>query len=105
MLRPQATICLLDMLHLYFFDKLSYSIWPKEFIGTEEILRLETVTVTLLKDNLQVDVCSHYNRLRLYSLWMSLGGRHLDWQVASIAPFFSHAQDGILCHEASYPQI
>jgi len=93
------------MRRLYFFDKLSYPIWPKEFISTEGILRLETVTVTFLKDYLQVDVCSHYNGLRPYSLWMSLGGRHLDWQVASIAPFFSHAQDGILCREASYPQI
>ncbi len=48
MLRPQATIRLLDMLPLYFFDKLSYSIWPKEFISTKEIPQLETVTVTFL---------------------------------------------------------
>ncbi len=93
------------MLHLYFFDKLSYPIWRKEFISTEDVLQLETVTLTFLKDYLQVDVCCHHNGLRPYSLWMSLGGRHLDQQVASIALFFSCAQDSILCREASYPQI
>jgi hypothetical protein len=56
-------------------------------MSTAGNLRLKTANLTFNKDYLDVCVYPHKGA-RMYTLYMFLGGRHLDWQVASAAQVF-----------------
>ncbi|KAF8490534.1 hypothetical protein F5888DRAFT_1100614 [Russula emetica] len=89
-LLPRVTIRLLKRLQLYFLDQLkTYLILPRRLvISNAETVWLKTVRVTFLKDYLRVDAYSHDREFNTYRVSMSQGGRHLDWQLASVTKFF-----------------
>jgi len=89
-LLPRVTIRLLERLQLYFLDQLkTFLILPRRLVmSSAEIVCLRTVRLTFLKDYLRVDAYSHDKEFRMYRFSMSQGGRHLDWQLASITKFF-----------------
>jgi hypothetical protein len=89
-LLPRVTIRLIERLQLYFLDQLkTYLILPRrQFMSSAETVWLKTVRLTFFKDYLQVDAYSHDGDLRTYRFSMSQGGRHLDWQLASVTKFF-----------------
>ena len=81
---PQITTPLLEKLQLYFFNEPTYSIpHLRQFMSTARNLRLNTTTFTFREDHLSVKAYPHKGA-RVYSLSMSLGGRHLDHQVAQV---------------------
>ena len=87
-LLPWVTIPLLEMLQVYFFNRLIYSI-PRleQFLSTARNLRLKTTTVTFDEDFLSV-MGYLDNGAKMYSLDMKLGGKLLDWQVVSAVQVF-----------------
>jgi len=89
-LLPQATVRLLERLQLYLLDQLKpYLILPRrQFICSAETARLKLVRLTFLKDHLRVDAFSHDRDFRTYHFGMSQGGKHFDWQLASVTKFF-----------------
>ena len=83
-LLPQITTPLLEKLQLYFFNEPTHSIpHLRQFMSTARNLRLNTTTFTFREDHLSVKAYPHKGA-RVYSLSMSLGGRHLDHQVAQV---------------------
>ena len=88
-LLPQVTIPLLEKLQVYFFNQLTYSVpHLQQFMSAAGDLRLNTLTLAFHYDFLEVMSYPH-KEARMYTLSMSLGGRHLDWQVASAAQVFN----------------
>jgi hypothetical protein len=87
-LLPQVTFPLLEKLQVYFFNQLTYSI-PRlqQFMSTAGNFRLKAATLTFHKDYSTVTACPHKGA-RMYALAIFLGGRHLEWQVASKAQVF-----------------
>ncbi len=85
---PRVVFPVLEQLQVYFFNQLTYSI-PHlgQFMRTMGNLRVNTATLTFGEESLDVMVFPRKGA-RLFSLNMVLGGRHLDWQVASIAQVF-----------------
>jgi hypothetical protein len=87
-LLPWVTIPLLEKLQVYFFNQLTYSIpHLQQFMSTAGNLRLKTATLTFHKNHFELMMYPHEGA-RMYTLAMFLGGRHLDWQVASAAQVF-----------------
>lgn len=88
-LLPRVTIRLLERLQLYFLDQLkTYLILPRrQFMSSAETVWLKTVRLAFLKDHLLVDAYSHDREFGTYGFSMSQGGRHLDWQLASVTKF------------------
>ena len=87
-LLPWVTIPLLEKLQVYYFNQLTYSIPQlQQFISTAGNLRLKTATLNFRKDYLHVKAYPHKGS-RIFTLSMLLGGKHLDWQVASAAQVF-----------------
>jgi hypothetical protein len=88
-LLPRVTIRLLERLQLYFLDQLkTYLILPRrQFMSSAETVWLKTVRLAFLKDYLLVDAHSHDREFRTYRFSMSQGGKHLDWQLASVTKF------------------
>ena len=87
-LLPWVAIPLLEKLQVYFFNQLTYSIPQlQQFMSTAENFRLKTATLNFRKDYLHVKAYPHKGA-RIFTLSMLLGGRHLDWQVASAAQVF-----------------
>ena len=85
-LLPRITIPLLEKLQIFLFNEPTYFIpHLQQFIRRN--LRLNTITITFRLDHLSVKAYPHKGA-RLYTLAMSLGGRHLDHQVASAAQVF-----------------
>jgi hypothetical protein len=88
-LLPWITAPLLEKLQLLFFNQLRYSIPQlQRFMRTAGNLRLKTATLTVHKDYLYVKTYPHKGA-RMCTVSMLLGGRHLDWQVASAAQVFN----------------
>ena len=87
-LLPRLAIPLLERLQVYSFIQLTYSIpHLQEFMDTAGNLPFKTASLTFSEDN--VNVMSYpQGEARMYTLDMKLGGRHLDWQVASAAQVF-----------------
>ena len=87
-LLPWVTIPLLEMLQVYFFNRLIYSIpHLEQLLSTARNLRLKTTTVTFDEDFLSV-MGYLDNGAKMYSLDMKLGGKLLDWQVVSAVQVF-----------------
>jgi hypothetical protein len=90
-LLPRVAIRILEGLQLYLLDQLKiFLILPRRlFMSSDsaETIWLETVRLTFLKDYLQVDAYTHDRDVRKYRFSMSQGGRHLDWQLASVTKF------------------
>ena len=87
-LLPWVDIPLLEKLQVYFFNRLVYSI-PRlrNFMSTAENLLLKTARIGFAKGCLEVTAFPH-KEAKLYTLDMSLGGKHFDWQVVSAAQVF-----------------
>src|SRR5258708_2129207 len=87
-LLPRITIPLLERLQINFFNQLTYSI-PNlhQFMSAAGNLRLNTATLNFDMDHIVVIVFPHKGA-RMFTLEMSLGAGHLDWQVASMAQVF-----------------
>jgi hypothetical protein len=84
-LLPWVTIPLLEKLHVLFFNQLTYSIpHLQQFMSTAGNLQLKTAALVFHEDYLNV-MAYPYKRDRMNTLGIELGGRHLDWQVASAA--------------------
>ncbi|KAF8468670.1 hypothetical protein DFH94DRAFT_276928 [Russula ochroleuca] len=82
-LLPWVTIPLLEKLQVYFFNQLTYSMpHLQQFISTAGNFRLKTATLAFREDYLNMRAYPHKGASR-YTLTMSIGGKHLDWQVAS----------------------
>jgi len=88
-LLPRVTIRLMERLQLYFLDQLkTYLILPRQqFMSSAETVCLKTVRLVFFEDYLRVDALSHDRDFRTYRFSMSQGGRHLDWQLASVTKF------------------
>ena len=87
-LLSQVTIPLIEKLQIYFFNQLTYSI-PRlqQVVSTAENLRLKTATLSFCEDYMAATAYPH-EEAKLFALSVDLGGRHLDWQVASAAQAF-----------------
>lgn len=84
-LLPWVTVPVLEKLQVYFFNQLTYSIpHVQQFISSAGNLRPKAATLTFYDNYLNVRAYPH-NKALMFSLDMVLGGRHLDWQVASTA--------------------
>jgi hypothetical protein len=87
-LLPWVTIPLLEKLQVYFFNRMIYSIpHLQQIVSTARNLRLKVATFDFHQKHLLVTAYP-YKGSRMYTLHMSLGGRHLDWQVVSAAQVF-----------------
>ncbi|KAF8468671.1 hypothetical protein DFH94DRAFT_856853 [Russula ochroleuca] len=87
-LLSQVTIPLLETLQVYFFNQLTYSIpHLQQFISTAGNLRLEIATLSFLEDYVKMKAYPD-KEAKMFALCVHLGGRHLDWQVASAARVF-----------------
>ena len=83
-----VTAPLLERLQVCLSDGTIYSV-PRlrQFMSTAQNLRFKTVTFTFFEEWLQVAAYPHEG-VKLVTLHMELGGRHLDWQVISAAHVF-----------------
>jgi hypothetical protein len=87
-LLPWVTVPLLERLQVLFFNQLAYSIpHLQQFMSTSENLRLSDIELEFREDYLEARAFPD-KRARMFTLSMLLGGRHLDWQVASAAQVF-----------------
>ena len=87
-LLPWVTIPFLEKLQVCFFNQMLYSIpYLQQFISAAQNLRLKIVSFAFSQNCLAVTAFPHMGA-RLYSLYMELGGRRLDWQVVSAAQVF-----------------
>ncbi len=87
-LPPRVTIPRLERLQVKFFNQLTYSILNlREFMSAAGNLRLSTATLSFAMDYIIVVVYPHEGA-KTFTLEMSLGARHLDWQVACSAQVF-----------------
>jgi hypothetical protein len=85
----RVTIPLLEILQLYFFNRLMYSIpHLQQIMSAAKNLRFKTATFYFRRDHLNVMAYPHKGA-KMYALNMELGGRHLDWQVVSAGQVFS----------------
>jgi len=81
----RVTIPLLERLQVKFYNQLTYSIPNlQEFMSAAGNLRLNAATLTFAVDYVVV-IAYPYKGARTFSLEMTLGGGHLDWQVACTA--------------------
>ena len=81
----QVTIPLLKKLQVYFFKEPTYSIPQlQQFMSTAENFRPNATTFTIHHHFLEVTAYPHKGA-GIYTLYVSLGGQGLDWQVASAA--------------------
>jgi hypothetical protein len=81
-----VTIHHLERFQLYSSDQqlTHFILRRRQLMSAVETPRLETVTLTFLRDHSRVDACGN-GEVTSYSLRMDLGSRHLDWQVACTA--------------------
>ena len=84
-LLPCVSIPLLEKLQVYFFNQLTY-FTPnlQQFMSTAGNLRLKTIKLSFREDYLCVAAYPH-KEAKIRTLYMVLGGKQLDWQVASAA--------------------
>ncbi|KAH9965076.1 hypothetical protein BJV74DRAFT_870126 [Russula compacta] len=88
-LLPRMTTPLLEWLQIEFFNQLTFSVTKlPQFIGTTEKLRFSQATLVFDADGINMTVGS-YEGARMDALKMTVGCRHLDWQVASAAQIFN----------------
>ncbi len=84
----RVTIPLLERLQVKFYNQLTDPILNlQELVSAAGNLQLNTATITFTMDYLVVMMYPHKGA-RTFSLEMTLGGRHLDWQVALTAQVF-----------------
>ena len=89
-LLPWVTIPLLERLQVYFFNQMTYSLPQlQQFMSTARNLRLKTATLTFHEDYVNMKACPDMET-KMFTLSVDLGGRRLNWQVASAAQI-SHA--------------
>jgi len=71
-----------------FFDQLTFRL-PRlmEFLNTAENLRFSSATLIFQENKFSIWVYPN-KEARMYALYMDVGCRHLDWQVASAAQIF-----------------
>ena len=87
-LLPGVTIRLLGKIQVYFINQLTCSI-PHLQQSTNSAGNLRPKTVALAFSNGYFHVGAFPHKwARMFSLYMELSGRHLDWQVASAAQVF-----------------
>ena len=84
-LLPWLTIPVLERLQFHFFSRMVYSIpHLRQLMGTAGNLRPKTATVTFHEDYLRMSAFPR-EAAKLYTLFIELDARHLDWQVVSAA--------------------
>jgi hypothetical protein len=94
-LLPWVTIPLLEKLQVYFFNQMIYSIpHLRQFMSTAGNLRPKAATFNFDNDCLIVTAYPHQGA-RMYTFFMEIGGRRLDWQMVSAAQVF-HAPGTVL---------
>jgi hypothetical protein len=82
---PWFVTPLLKKLQVYFFSQMIYSVpHLREFMSTAGNLLLKTAAFNFCSNRLNVKSYPH-KEAKMYTLDMDLGGKHLDWQVASAA--------------------
>jgi hypothetical protein len=87
-LLPGVTIRLLGKIQVYFINQLTYSIpHLQQSTNSAGNLRPKTVAHAFSNGYFHVGAFPH-KWARMFSLYMELSGRHLDWQVASAAQVF-----------------
>ena len=87
-LLPGVTIPLLEKIQVYFINQLTYSIQHlQQSMNSAGNLRPKTVALAFSNDYFHVGAFPQ-KWARMFSLYMELNGRHLDWQVASAARVF-----------------
>ena len=87
-LLSQVTIPLLEKLQVYFFNQLTYSIpHLQQLVSSAENLQIKTATLSFREDYLAATAYPH-EKAQAFALSVDLGGKHLDWQVASAAQVF-----------------
>jgi hypothetical protein len=87
-LLPWVTVPFLEKIQVYFFNQLTYSIpHLQQFMNSAGNLRLKSAALAFHDDYFHV-VAFPYKGARMFTLDMELGGRHLDWHVASAAQVF-----------------
>ena len=83
-----VTIPLLEVLQVYFFNRLMYSIPPfQRIMSKARSPRFKAARYKFLVDCFAATVYPH-KEAKMYTFDMVLGGRHLDWQVVSAAQVF-----------------
>ena len=87
-LLPWVTTPLLEKLQVQFYNRMTYSIpHLQQFMSTARNLLFKTATFKFSEECLVVKAYPH-KETRMYTLYMELGGRHLDWQVVSASQVF-----------------
>jgi hypothetical protein len=84
-LLPRMTTSMLEKLQVLFFHQLTYSI-PHlvQFISTTENFTLSSARITFDEDAVFIRAYP-YEGAKMYALYVELGCRPVDWQVASTA--------------------
>jgi len=87
-LLPCMTAPLLATLRVLFFNQLTFHL-PRllDFLGTAANLRFSSATLIFQENKISIWVYPN-KEARMYALYMDVGCRHLDWQVASAAQIF-----------------
>jgi hypothetical protein len=88
-LLPRMTTPMLEKLQVLFFSQLTYSI-PHllQFIRTTENLSFTTARITFDEDAVFIRAYPHEGA-KMYTFYVEVGSRPVDWQVASAAQIFS----------------
>jgi hypothetical protein len=82
---PHITAPLLEKLQILFFNQLSFSVLHVlEFMGPAENLRFGSARLTFDEESVSVRVYPHEGA-KMYALYVNVGCKHFDWQVASAA--------------------
>ena len=88
-LLPRITTPILEKLQVVFFNQLTYST-PHllQFIRTRENLTFSTAKITFDEEAVFIRVYPHEGA-KIYTFYVELGSRSVDWQVASAAQIFN----------------
>jgi hypothetical protein len=87
-LLPRIHTPVLERFQVFFFNELTISV-PHllQFMSYKENLKFGSAWLAFHEDAVSVWVYPHEGA-RMYALYLEIGGRHLDWQVASAAQIF-----------------
>ena len=87
-LLPWVTIPRLEKLQVQFYNRMIYSIpHLQQFMSTARNLLFKTATFNFSEECVVVKAYPH-QEARMYTLYMELGGKYLDWQVVSASQVY-----------------
>ena len=95
-LLPRMTTPILEKLQILFFNQLTYPV-PHllQFINTAETLTFRRARIAFDEEGVSIRVYPHQGA-KLYTLYVEVGCKPIDWQVASAAHIFNTLRTAFL---------